>query len=196
MKNSVKSMSATVLLVSLLGLAACQKKEASQVTSKTSSTSQVSSSSTAGSSSSNSVNSASSSQVASSSSQSEQQQASSESQASAEQAAPAQTTGMDINAIAAGDFSSVAGTWTNAQGDSVTFTAQGLQSSDMDIYANGVSNGLANFTYAPRNANVGSAALTMVPAGTPAQGGTVYSQDAIVIGQSLSAEETPYYRSN
>lgn len=44
------------------------------------------------------------------------------------EASPAVTSSVDLDAIANGDFSSIVGTWSNAQGRSFTFTADGLLS--------------------------------------------------------------------
>lgn len=52
--------------------------------------------------------------------------------ASSEQAQPA-STGMDINAIASGDFSSIAGTWQNAKGETLVFDKNGFASNDWSL---------------------------------------------------------------
>ncbi len=200
MSLSVKSITKGLLVLSLFALVACQSKNAKQEATKTSSTSQVSHSSSVKKSSTSGQSQATkgSSEASHHSSQAGSNQVAKEpsSEQSTASSVPAttQVSGIDINAVVMGDFSSVVGTWTNDKGDSVTFTAQGLQSDDMELSPNGVANGVANFTYAPKNSATGSAALVMIPAGTAAVGGTVYDRDAIVIGQSTSAEESPYYR--
>lgn len=101
---------------------------------------------------------------------------------------------LDVTAIANGDFSSLVGTWQNTNGDTLVFDNNGLVSDTQVISSQGVSGEKALFTIAPKDSEVGSAALFVIPAGVPTVGGKTYKQDALVAGQGESAEDTPYYR--
>ncbi|WP_165211770.1 DUF6287 domain-containing protein [Streptococcus tangpeifui] len=101
---------------------------------------------------------------------------------------------LDVTAIANGDFSSLVGTWQTANGDTLVFDNNGLVSDTQVISSQGVSGEKALFTIAPKDSEVGSAALYVIPAGVPTVGGKTYQQDALVVGQGESAEDTPYYR--
>ena len=57
-----------------------------------------------------------------------------------DQAQPA-STGMDINAIANGDFSSIAGTWQNSRGETMVFDKNGLVSDNVVVKIIKVENG-------------------------------------------------------
>lgn len=106
----------------------------------------------------------------------------------------ASTSSLDITAISNGDFSSIAGTWQNTNGETLVFDNNGLVSDTQVISSQGVSGEKALFGISPKDSEVGSAALFVIPAGVPTVGGKTYQQDALVVGQSESAESTPYYR--
>ena len=106
----------------------------------------------------------------------------------------ASTSSLDVSAIANGDFTTIAGTWQNANGETLVFDNNGLVSDTQVISSQGVSGEKALFGIGPKDSEVGSAALFVIPAGVPTVGGKTYQQDALVVGQSESAEATPYYR--
>lgn len=97
---------------------------------------------------------------------------------------------MDLNACIAGDFSSVAGTWQNAYGDTLTFNNTGLVSDTYDMTYTG-PDGTFNLTV--KN-GIGGAGLMMIPAGTPDPAGTTYTEDVMFVGQDFSPGMAPYYR--
>lgn len=105
----------------------------------------------------------------------------------------ASTSSLDITAIS-NDFSSIAGTWQNTNGETLVFDDNGLVSDTQVISSQGVSGEKALFGIGPKDSEVGSAVLFVIPAGVPTVGGKTYQQDALVVGQSESAESTPYYR--
>lgn len=129
------------------------------------------------------------------------QTASGATQASTQTPSQATTSGgLDINAAASGDFSAIAGTWTNDLGDSVTISANGSVTATSltgtyQISSNGVTgNAFFGTVYNP-NESAGSANITVIPANVanPRTGG-VTSQDSLTMGQDASADDHPYYR--
>ncbi len=110
------------------------------------------------------------------------------------------STGIDVNVVAAGDFSAIAGAWTNDLGDSVTISSDGSVtatslSGTYQISSNGVSGDAFFGTVYDPNDAVGSANITVIPANSanPRTGG-INGQNTITMGQDASADEHPYYR--
>ncbi|MGT2929187.1 DUF6287 domain-containing protein [Streptococcus dentasini] len=103
---------------------------------------------------------------------------------------------INVSAIANGDFSSVAGTWQNANGDTLVFDNNGLVSDTQFIQSQGVSGEKALFTIGQKDSEVGSAALFMIPKGVASTAGATFNQDVITVGQGASSDETPYYKTS
>lgn len=156
MKKS-KLLTATALVASLVLLGACSgKKTATKASSSASSSQQASSTSK------------------SSSASSSSSQASSSSTRPASSTAPASSqAGMDIQAILAGDFSSVKGTWRNKAGHTMVFDENGLVSegSNLDEYAEIKDGMYQTDVYSTAGAGY---ALVMVPAGVVIPDGYFY----------------------
>lgn len=105
-----------------------------------------------------------------------------------------QNTGMDINELANGDFSSISGTWQNDYGDTIVFNSNGVTSrkysalTDMTINNNYIN---ASLTYAAG----GSIAIWFYPKGVATTAlGQTYGQDSLVIAHSIDKELHPYYK--
>lgn len=116
---------------------------------------------------------------------------------------PAATTSLDMQAIASGDFSSMAGTWQDANGVTYTFDAKGLVSDVAKLelgYAGLDENGI--YRTSIRWHNLTGAALSIIPAGKklPAketvsgQDPTDTSQDRFIIAQGISEHPDVFYR--
>lgn len=116
---------------------------------------------------------------------------------------PAATSSLDMQAIASGDFSSMAGTWQDANGVTYTFDAKGLVSDVAKlelIYAGLDENGI--YRTSIRWHNLTGAALSIIPAGKklPAketvsgQDPTDTSQDRFIIAQGISEHPDVFYR--
>ncbi|MFI3096345.1 DUF6287 domain-containing protein [Streptococcus suis] len=104
--------------------------------------------------------------------------------------------GIDIRKIAKLDFSSVAGTWVNDSGESITFDVDGLVS-DTHLLVGPTNTGYQgniSFTYGEKGNPVGSMVLTIIPKGNESSGGNFFDQDVLIIGQSIDAEDHPYYK--
>ncbi|AND78806.1 DUF6287 domain-containing protein [Streptococcus pantholopis] len=106
----------------------------------------------------------------------------------------ADTSNIDINTIANGDFATLSGTWQNANGDSLTFDNYGLVSESQYIQFQSLHDGKASFTIGTVNAATGSAALWVIPAGTTSVAGNTFDQDVLTVGQGAYADSTPYYK--
>nr|WP_051764093.1 SH3 domain-containing protein [Streptococcus gallolyticus] len=105
-----------------------------------------------------------------------------------------QNTGMDINELANGDFSSISGTWQNDYGDTIVFNSNGVTSkkysalTDMTINNNYIN---ASLTYAAG----GGIAIWFYPKGVATTAlGQTYGQDSLVIAHSIDKELHPYYK--
>ena len=116
---------------------------------------------------------------------------------------PAATSSLDMQAIASGDFSSMAGTWRDANGVTYTFDAKGLVSDVAKlelVYAGLDENGI--YRTSIRWHNLTGAALSIIPAGKklPAketvsgQDPTDRSQDRFIIAQGISEHPDVFYR--
>lgn len=110
---------------------------------------------------------------------------------------------LDMQAIASGDFSSMAGSWQDANGVTYTFDAKGLVSDVAKlelIYAGLDENGI--YRTSIRWHNLTGAALSIIPAGKklPAketvsgQDPTDSSQDRFIIAQGISERPDVFYR--
>ena len=136
MKRSKFILLTATALCSAFLLAACSSKPSTKVnSSSTSQTSQISKTSSSGesstkpsakqSSASNEAKASSTTKFSSDQSVSSQAEKSVENKTSADSNTPT-TSGIDVNALANGDFSSVAGTWQDDLGNQLVFDANGL----------------------------------------------------------------------
>ena len=116
---------------------------------------------------------------------------------------PATTSSLDMQAIASGDFSSMAGTWRDANGVTYTFDAKGLVSDVAKLelgYAGLDENGIYRTNI--RWHNLTGAALSIIPAGKKLPAGetvsgqdpTDSSQDRFIIAQGISEHPDVFYR--
>ena len=116
---------------------------------------------------------------------------------------PATTSSLDMQAIASGDFSSMAGTWQDANGVTYTFDAKGLVSDVAKLelgYAGLDENGI--YRTSIRWHNLTGAALSIIPAGKKLPAGetvsgqdpTDSSQDRFIIAQGISEHPDVFYR--
>ena len=115
---------------------------------------------------------------------------------------PAATSGLDMQAIASGDFSSMAGTWQDANGVTYTFDAKGLVSDVAKlelVYAGLDENGIYRTNI--RWHNLTGAALSIIPAGKKLPAGetvsgqdpTDSSRDRFIIAQGISEHPDVFY---
>lgn len=218
MKRSKFILLTATALCSAFLLAACSSKPSTEPSSSTSQSSKISSSSKSStkpsakqSSASNSVTSSSTPQTSSDqgiSSQAEkpvENKTSADSNTSPTPATPVAptTSGMDVNALANGDFSSIAGTWQDDLGNQLVFDANGLlshtyrgnESSDYTlvdgqifegkytaILANKAGHQIASFTAIPKGARLYDT-------------GSENPKERILVGQDFTyASQHPYYR--
>ena len=116
---------------------------------------------------------------------------------------PAATSSLDMQAIASGDFSSMAGTWKDANGVTYTFDAKGLVSDVAKlelVYAGLDENGI--YRTSIRWNNLTGAALSIIPAGRKLPAGetvsgqdpTDSSRDRFIIAQGISEHPDVFYR--
>ena len=114
------------------------------------------------------------------------------------------TASMDIQAIAGGDFSSVAGTWTNDLGDQLTFKADGTsvfkkndgkEIANNTLYDGKIQDGkyIVSFGYASAGS---SDPLFFIPKGAPMPfTGNECPKEQLQLGSdSTYAAQHPYYR--
>ena len=122
---------------------------------------------------------------------------------SKEEREPAATSSLDMQAIASGDFSSMAGTWRDANGVTYTFDAKGLVSDVAKlelVYAGLDENGIYRTNI--RWHNLTGAALSIIPAGKKLPAGetvsgqdpTDSSRDRFIIAQGISDHPDVFYR--
>ena len=218
MKRSKFILLTATALCSAFLLAACSSKPSTEPSSSTTQSSKISNSSKTStkpsakqSSASNSVTSSSTPQTSSDqgiSSQAEkpvENKTSADSNTSPTPATPVAptTSGMDVNALANGDFSSIAGTWQDDLGNQLVFDANGLlshtyrgnESSDYTlvdgqifegkytaILANKAGHQIASFTAIPKGARLYDT-------------GSENPKERILVGQDFTyASQHPYYR--
>lgn len=210
-------LTATVLCSAFL-LAACSSKTSTEASSSTSQSSKISSSikssakpSAKQSSASNSVTSSSTPQTSSDQSVSSQAEKPVENKTSADSNTPTTpanpvtpvASGMDVNALANGDFSSIAGTWQDDLGNQLVFDANGLlshtyrgnESSDYTLTNSQVYEGKFGAFLTHKSGNE-VASFTAIPKGARLYDtGSENPKERILVGQDFTyASQHPYYR--
>ena len=223
MKRNKLILLAATALCSVFLLAACSSKPSTKVnSSSTSQTSQISKTSSSGesstkpsakqSSASNEAKASSSTPQTSSdqgiSSQAEkpvENKTSADSNTSPTPATPVAptTSGMDINALANGDFSSITGTWQDDLGNQLVFDANGLvshtyrgnESSDYTLTNSQVYEGKFGAFLTHKSGNQ-VASFTAIPKGARLYDtGSENPKERILVGQDFTyASQHPYYR--
>lgn len=114
---------------------------------------------------------------------------------------------MNLEAIQAGDFSSIAGTWQNGEGSSYTFDANGVvevngSPVDMEFRFLQLEDGSVRGGIGVVGARTGSAAIAFIPAGQPFPEKLKYgdfevdnSKDLIYMGQNvITSPSSLFYR--
>ena len=219
MKRSKFILLTATALCSAFLLAACSSKPSTKVNS--SSTSQTSKTSSLGessakpsakqSSASNEAKASSTTKLSSDQSVSSQvekpvdNKTSADSNTSPTPAAPVTptTSGMDVNALANGDFSSIAGTWQDDLGNQLVFDANGLvshtyrgnESSDYTLTNSQVYEGKFGAFLTHKSGNQ-VASFTAIPKGARLYDtGSENPKERILVGQDFTyASQHPYYR--
>ena len=209
MKRSKFILLTATALCSAFLLAACSSKPSTEASSSTSQSSKISSSSKSStkpsakqSSASNSVTSSSTPQTSSDQSVSSQAEKSVENKTSADSNTPT-TSGMDVNALANGDFSSIAGTWQDDLGNQLVFDANGLlshtyrgnESSDYTLTNSQVYEDKFGAFLTHKSGNQ-VASFTAIPKGARLYDtGSENPKERILVGQDFTyASQHPYYR--
>ncbi|WP_080611766.1 DUF6287 domain-containing protein [Streptococcus salivarius] len=103
-----------------------------------------------------------------------------ETEASSSDSKSNKETGMDINAIQNGDFSSIAGTWKNGKGYTMTFDKNGLVSDTerVDIENSKVTDGYLKSSTGPKSGvGVGGGAIAFLPKGVSLTGSVMSSSE-------------------
>ncbi len=211
MKRSKFILLTATALCSAFLLAACSSKPSTKVnsssTSQTSKTSSLGESSTKPSakqsSASNEAKASSTTKLSSDQSVSSQAEKPVENKTSADSNTPT-TSGMDINALANGDFSSIAGTWQDDLGNQLVFDANGLvtlqRNNGETLNHNAIYNGhvegdkfRADFGY---NGAGSSDPLFAVPVGValPLNGAPAPKEQIMLGSDAISSAQHPYYR--
>lgn len=218
MKRSKLILLTATALCSAFLLAACSSKPSTEPSSSTSQSSKISSSSKSStkpsakqSSASNSVTSSSTPQTSSDQGISSQAEKPVENKTSADSNTPTTpanpvapvASGIDANALANGDFSSIAGTWQDDLGNQLVFDANGLvshtyrgnESSDCTLTNSQVHEGRFGAFLGYKSGNDG-ASFTAIPKGAPLPDtGNENPKERILVGQDLTyASQHPYYR--
>ena len=216
-RNKLILLTATALCSAFL-LAACSSKPSTEPSSSTSQSSKISSSSKSStkpsakqSSASNSVTSSSTPQTSSDQGISSQAEKPVENKTSADSNTPTTpatpvaptTSGMDVNALANGDFSSIAGTWQDDLGNQLVFDANGLlshtyrgnESSDYTLTNSQVYEGKFGAFLTHKSGNQ-VASFTAIPKGARLYDtGSENPKERILVGQDFTyASQHPYYR--
>ena len=219
MKRSKFILLTATALCSAFLLAACSSKPSTKVNS--SSTSQTSKTSSLGessakpsakqSSASNEAKASSTTKLSSDQSVSSQvekpvdNKTSADSNTSPTPAAPVTptTSGMDVNALANGDFSSIAGTWQDDLGNQLVFDANGLvshtyrgnESSDYTLTNSQIYEGKFGAFLTHKSGNE-VASFTAIPKGARLYDtGSENPKERILVGQDFTyASQHPYYR--
>ena len=218
MKRSKLILLTATALCSAFLLATCSSKPSTEASSSTSQSSKISSSiksstkpSAKQSSASNSVTSSSTPQTSSDQSVSSQAEKPVENKTSADSNTPTTpatpvaptTSGMDVNALANGDFSSIAGTWQDDLGNQLVFDANGLlshtyrgnESSDYTLTNSQVYEGKFGAFLTHKSGNE-VASFTAIPKGARLYDtGSENPKERILVGQDFTyASQHPYYR--
>ena len=223
MKRNKLILLAATALCSVFLLAACSSKPSTKVnSSSTSQTSQISKTSSSGesstkpsakqSSASNEAKASSTTKLSSDQSVSSQvekpvdNKTSADSNTSPTPATPVTptTSGIDVNALANGDFSSIAGTWQDDLGNQLVFDANGLvtlqrnngETLNHNVIYNGHVEGdkfRADFGY---NGAGSSDPLFAVPVGValPLNGAPAPKEQIMLGSDAISSAQHPYYR--
>ena len=214
MKRSKLILLTATALCSAFLLAACSSKSSTKVnSSSTSQTSQISKTSSSGesstkpsakqSSASNEAKASSTTKLSSDQSVSSQVEKPVDNKTSADSNTPT-TSGMDVNALANGDFSSIAGTWQDDLGNQLVFDANGLvtlqrnngETLNHNVIYNGHVEGdkfRADFGY---NGAGSSDPLFVVPVGValPLNGAPAPKEQIMLGSDAISSAQHPYYR--
>ncbi|KJQ61388.1 DUF6287 domain-containing protein [Streptococcus cristatus] len=211
MKRSKFILLTATALCSAFLLAACSSKPSTKVnsssTSETSKTSSLGESSTKPSakqsSASNEAKASSTTKLSSDQSVSSQAEKPVENKTSADSNTPT-TSGIDVNALANGDFSSIAGTWQDDLGNQLVFDANGLvtlqRNNGETLNHNAIYNGhvegdkfRADFGY---NGAGSSDPLFVVPVGValPLNGAPAPKEQIMLGSDAISSAQHPYYR--
>ena len=211
MKRSKFILLTATALCSAFLLAACSSKPSTKVnsssTSQTSKTSSLGESSTKSSakqsSASNEAKASSTTKLSSDQSVSSQAEKPVENKTSADSNTPT-TSGIDVNALANGDFSSIAGTWQDDLGNQLVFDANGLvtlqRNNGETLNHNAIYNGhvegdkfRADFGY---NGAGSSDPLFAVPVGValPLNGAPAPKEQIMLGSDAISSAQHPYYR--
>jgi len=211
MKRSKFILLTATALCSAFLLAACSSKPSTKVnsssTSETSKTSSLGESSTKPSakqsSASNEAKASSTTKLSSDQSVSSQAEKPVENKTSADSNTPT-TSGIDVNALANGDFSSIAGTWQDDLGNQLVFDANGLvtlqRNNGETLNHNAIYNGhvegdkfRADFGY---NGAGSSDPLFVVPVGValPLNGVPAPKEQIMLGSDAISSAQHPYYR--
>ncbi|MFR2572518.1 MAG: DUF6287 domain-containing protein [Streptococcus salivarius] len=99
---------------------------------------------------------------------------------------------MDINAIQNGDFSSIAGTWKNSKGYTMTFDKNGLVSDTerVDIENSKVTDGYLKSSTGPKSGvGVGGGAIAFLPKGVSLTGSVMSSPNEKADDQSDKSKD-------
>ena len=214
MKRSKFILLTATALCSAFLLAACSSKPSTKVnSSSTSQTSQISKTSSSGgsstkpsakqSSASNEAKASSTTKLSSDQSVSSQAEKPVKNKTSADSNTPT-TSGIDVNALANGDFSSIAGTWQDDLGNQLVFDANGLvtlqRNNGETLNHNAIYNGhvegdkfRADFGY---NGAGSSDPLFAVPVGValPLNGAPAPKKQIMLGSDAISSAQHPYYR--
>ena len=210
MKRSKFILLTATALCSAFLLAACSSKPSTEASSSTSQSSKISSSSKSStkasakqSSASNEAKASSTTKLSSDQSVSSQAEKPVENKTSADSNTPT-TSGIDVNALANGDFSSIAGTWQDDLGNQLVFDANGLvtlqrnngETLNHNVIYNGHVEGdkfRADFGY---NGAGSSDPLFAVPVGValPLNGAPAPKEQIMLGSDAISSAQHPYYR--
>ncbi len=201
MKNAKLMFLATALASSIILLGACGKQQEKQLPQSSSSSQTVQTSKSDDKSEAKVVQSASQDETDVASASSEAQPKNETKSDTKDPATPA--AGIDVNALAAGDFSTVAGTWQNDLGDAIVLNNQGVvshtlngkESSDYTLLKGQVSDGSYVSTLA-YTAGSSSATFLVIPEGAVLPDtGNENPKAQIRVGQdAITASQHPYYR--
>ena len=201
MKNAKLMFLATALASSIILLGACSKQQEKQTSQNSSSSQTVQTSKSDSKSEAKAVQSASQDETDVASASSEAQPKNETKSDTKDPATPA--AGIDVNALAAGDFSTVAGTWQNDLGDAIVLNNQGVvshtlngkESSDYTLLKGQVSDGSYVSTLA-YTAGSSSATFLVIPEGAVLPDiGNENPKAQIRVGQdAITASQHPYYR--
>ena len=201
-------LTATALCSAFL-LAACSSKPSTEANSSTTQSSKISSSSKTStkpsakqSSASNEAKASSTNKPSSDQSVSSQAEKPVDNKTSADSNTPT-TSGMDVNALANGDFSSIAGAWQDDLGNQLVFDANGLvshtyrgnESSDYTLTNSQVYEGKFGAFLTHKSGNE-VASFTAIPKGARLYDtGSENPKERILVGQDFTyASQHPYYR--